>query len=287
MVFSGIITALVTPFSEGQLDKSSFLKLLKKQVQEGVNQFVLAGTTGESPVLNEDEIQSLCYWFREFERKNSLSLKLILSAGSFSTKETIEKVKRAEDKEVDGLLVVTPYYNRPSQKGLLLHFEKVASETSLPILLYNVPSRTACSFDVETIKILSQMENIVGIKEASGDMEFFKDIKRSCSEDFSLLSGDDMSCMEFFILGGDGAISAASNVLSLEFMEFFKDPKGKRNEFERYKSFLKELFKETNPVGVKQILSEIGVIKSPELRLPLVALKNKNLSDAFQNLNRV
>lgn len=287
MFFSGIITALVTPFSKEQLDKASFLKLLDKQVQEGVNQFVLASTTGESPVLTSEEIQSLCYWFREFEKEKSLSLKLILSAGSFSTRETIEKVKRAEDREVDGLLVVTPYYNKPSQKGLLLHFEKVANETSLPILLYNVPSRTACSFEVETIKILSQVKNIVGIKEASGNMEFFKKIKQSCSENFSLLSGDDVSCMNFFILGGNGAISAAANILPREFVGFFQDPKGKKNEFEMYKCFLKELFKETNPVGVKQILNKMKIIESPELRLPLVALRNKKLSDLFNNLNKV
>lgn len=287
MSFSGVITALVTPFFEGKLDKKSFLSLLSKQVKGGIYQFVLAGTTGESPVLTASEIQLLCDWFREFERENSFSLKLILSAGSFSTRETIEKAKRAEDKGVDSLLIVTPYYNRPSQKGLLLHFETVANETSLPILLYNVPSRAACSFEPQTVKILSQMSNIAGIKEASGNMEFFKEIKKICSEEFSFLSGDDLSCLDFFILGGDGVISAASNILSKEFVRFFKNPKGSKEEFEKYKCFFKELFLETNPVGVKQILSEKGVIQSSELRLPLVALKNKRLSDVFRNLSGI
>lgn len=286
MLFSGIITALVTPFYEGDLDKDSFLRLLEQQIREGVNQFVLAGTTGESPVLNQKELKTLCHWFREFEREKGLSLSLILSAGSFSTIGTIEKIKKAEDMGADGLLVVTPYYNKPSQKGLLLHFEKVAGETLLPILLYNVPSRTACSFEVETVKTLSQVKNIVGIKEASGSMNFLKDIKISCPKNFSLLSGDDLSCMDFFCLGGHGAISAAANVLAREFVGFFKNPKGQVKEFEGYKDFLKELFKETNPVGVKQILSETGIIKSSELRLPLVDVKNERLSEAFHELGR-
>ena len=286
MTFSGIITALVTPFLEGKLDKGSFLRLLKYQVQEGVNQFVLASTTGESPTLEEEEVKTLCLWFKEFEEENKLSLKLILASGSFSTKETVEKTKKARDWGATAVLVVTPYYNRPSRKGLLLHFEKAAQASKLPLLLYNVPSRTACSLEVETIKTLSQVENIVGIKEATGDMEFFKKIKACCPKGFSLLSGDDPSSLEFFRLGGHGAISAAANVLAQELTEFFKEPEGKSEEFEKYKDFFKELFRETNPVGVKQVLAQEGIITSPELRLPLVAIENPRLAEAFRKLNK-
>lgn len=286
MIFSGIITALITPFLEGRLDKGSFLKLLQRQVKEGVNQFVLASTTGESPTLEEEEVKNLCQWFKEFEEENKLSLKLILAPGSFSTKETVEKTKKAEDMGAKALLVVTPYYNRPSQKGLLLHFEKVARATSLPLLLYNVPSRTACSLEVETIQTLSQAENIIGIKEATGDMEFFKKIKACCPKDFSLLSGDDPSSLEFFCLGGHGAISAAANVLAQELIGFFKEPEGKSEKFEKYKDFFKELFRETNPVGVKQVLAQEGIITSPELRLPLIAMENPRLAEAFRKLNK-
>lgn len=287
MTFSSIITALVTPFLKGQLDKESFLRLLQKQTQAGIRQFVLAGTTGESPVLEPEELKQLCQWFKDFEKEEDLDLKLIVATGSFSTKATVEKSKKALDLGAEGLLIVTPYYNRPSQKGLLLHFEKVAGETSLPILLYNVPSRTACSFKADTVKTLSQIENIVGIKEASGDMAFLKEIQQQdLKKDFSLLSGDDFSCIEFFLLGGHGSISAAANVLPRELLECFKDPKGKLQKFEKYKPFLKELFKEANPVGAKQILYEQSVIASSELRLPLVALKNPHLSEAFKNLNK-
>ena len=286
MIFSGITTALVTPFLEGHLDKSSFFCLLRQQIKEGIEQFVLASTTGENPVLETGEVQTLCQWFHEFERESGASLKLILATGSFSTKESVEKTKRALDMGAAGVLVVTPYYNRPSQKGLLLHFEKVAQATSLPLLLYHVPSRTACSLTVETVKTLSEMENIVGIKEATGNMEFLKRIKKLCPKDFSLLSGDDLTCAEFFNLGGHGAISAGANVLARELISFLEDPVGGLKKFENYRDFLQELFKETNPVGVKQILAQQGIIKSSELRLPLVALANPKLSEAFLKLNR-
>ena len=172
MPFSGIITAPITPFIQDRLDKDSFFRLLQFQIEEGVTQFVLASTTGENPTLTEKEIESLCLWFKEFEEKNKLSLKMILATGASSTKVAMERTKKASDWGAQGLLVVTPYYNRPPQKGLLLHFEKVAGQSPLPLILYNVPSRTACSLEIETIKELSQIENIVGIKEATGIWNF-------------------------------------------------------------------------------------------------------------------
>ena len=284
MSFSGIITAPVTPFSE--LHKSSFLKLLDFQVKSGVTQFVLGSTTGENPVLEDKEVKQLCQWFKEFEAENKLSLKMLLATGSFSTKAAMEKTKKAADLGAQGLLVVTPYYNKPSQKGLLLHFEKVAGQTSLPLILYNVPSRTACSLEAETVKTLSQIENIVGIKEATGDMECLKQIKQNCAEDFLLLSGDDPTCVDFFNLGGHGAISAGANVLAKELIEVFNSPPADRREkFEKYKTFIEELFRESNPIGVKQVLNEMGIISSPELRLPLVFTKNPSLSEELKKLN--
>lgn len=286
MPFSGIITAPVTPFSEAELHKASFVKLLDFQVKAGITQFVLASTTGENPVLEEQEIETLCQWFKEFEAENKLSLKMILATGSFSTKVAMEKTKKAADLGAQGLLVVTPYYNKPSQKGLLLHFEKVASQTSLPLILYNVPSRTACSLEAETVKTLSQIENIVGIKEATGDMECLKKIRQNCAEDFLLFSGDDLSCVDFFNLGGHGAISAAANVLAKELIELFNSSATHRSEqFEKYKTFIEELFRESNPIGVKQALNEMGLIFSPELRLPLVFTKNSSLSEELKKLN--
>ena len=273
MTFSGIITALVTPFHQGKLDKDSFLQLLKSQVKQGVNHFVLDSTTGESPTLEEGELKTLVSWFREFEQEKGFALKLMAGTGTFSTKKTMEKTQRAEKLEVDSVLVVTPYYNRPSQEGLFLHFKQVADSTSLPVILYNVPSRTACSLDVSTLARLSEIENIKGLKEASGDMSFFKQIRKACGEQFSLLSGDDFTCVESFLSGGDGTISAAANVMGRTLKAFFE--RAKKNDtsvledFKKYEIFLKTLYEETNPLGAKQVLSYLGVISSPETRLPL------------------
>lgn len=273
MAFSEVITALVTPFLKGKLDKLSFFKLLKSQVQQGLDHFVLDSTTGESPTLEEGDIEALVSWFREFEKEHRLNLKLMVGTGTFSTKKTVEKTKKAEKLGADSLLVVTPYYNRPSQEGLFRHFKQVAESTSLPIVLYNVPSRTACSLEVSTLAQLSEIRNINGLKEASGDMSFFKQVRNACGDGFFLLSGDDFTCVESFLYGGDGVISAASNVFGRTFKEFFK--KAKKNDpdvledFQKYEPFLKALYEETNPLGAKQVLAYLGVISSPETRLPL------------------
>lgn len=287
MLFSGIITALVTPFSEkGQLSKPDFLRLLDYQVQSGITQFVLASTTGESPVLKDSEVKELCHWFQAFKAENNLPLKLILATGSYSTSQAIEKTKRAYDLGADSVIVVTPYYNKPPQKGLLLHFEKVARHSSIPLILYNVPSRTACCLEVGTIKKLSQIDNIIGIKEATGDMDFLKKIQQACPKNFLLLSGDDMSCMEFFNLGGHGTVSALANVLAKELMDLFKTPSLRLKNFRKYKKFVLEVFREINPIGVKQALNELGVINSPQVRLPLVVAKNPKLSQELIKLKK-
>lgn len=287
MPFKGISTALITPFKQGKLDKASFLRLLDQQTKEGISQFVLASTTGENPTVSEKETGELILWFRDFEKQKNLSLKLILATGSFSTKVSVEKTKKARDLSADGVLVVVPYYNKPPQKGLIKHFEEVAKATPLPLILYNVPSRSACSLSGESIKTLSQIEGIIGIKEATGDMEFLKEIQKNVPKDFLLLSGDDPSCAEFFDLGGHGAISAGANILAKEIIEIFESPKDQRVLlFEKYKELLEELFRETNPIGVKQILQESEVISSSELRLPLSFVKNPKLSSKWKQLGK-
>ena len=287
MNLSGITTAPITPFLKGELDKRSFLNLLQFQIQEGITQFVLGSTTGENPTLEDKEIETLCHWFKNFETENQLKLKLIVASGSSSTKQAVEKTKKAEGLGAQAVLVVTPYYNKPPQEGLFLHYEKVAQSSPLPLILYNVPSRTACSLELDTIKQLAQIENIVGIKEATGDIEFLKQIKSHVPQDFLLLSGDDLSCVDFFNEGGHGAISAGSNILAKELIEIFKSSPSKRSElFSLYKSFLEELFKETNPIGLKQVLFLAGVISSSELRLPLIIKNNPNLETALNRINK-
>ena len=285
-MFKGISTALITPFKKGDLDLEAFHKLLTLQVKEGITSFVMASTTGENPVLSEEEGRILCKEFEKFKKEVKKDLKLILATGSFSTKVSIEKTKKAQDLGANVALVVVPYYNKPPQKGLRIHFEKIASQSSLPVLLYNVPSRSACSLDFESTVHLSQIENIIGIKEASGDIPFFQELKKSCRKDFLFLSGDDGTSLEFFKEGGDGAISAAANILASELKEIF-EAKGDKQEklFQKIKPVIDELFKETNPIGAKQILSLEGVCEF-EMRLPLVDIANPKLEKVWKKLGK-
>ena len=287
MDFSGITTAPISPFLNGELDKKSFLKLLRFQVKEGVTQFVLASTTGENPTLEGKEVERLCRWLKRFETENKLKLKLMLATGSCSTKLAVEKSKKARDLGAQAVLVVTPYYNKPSQKGLLIHYEKIAQSTPLPIILYNVPARAACHLELKTIKQLSQIENIIGLKEATGNIAFLKQIKPVVPQNFLLLSGDDLSCVDFFNEGGHGAISAGSNILAKELIEVFNSsPPERQPMFNKYKILLQDLFKETNPVGLKQALHSVGIISSNELRLPLVNRNNPALEQSLKALNK-
>ena len=283
--FSGISTALITPFYKNEVDKDSFLKLLNFQNKEGIKNFVLCSTTGENPTLTEQEMKDLCLTFQKESSQNS---QMILATGSFSTQVTVEKTKKAEQLGANAVLVVVPYYNKAPQKGLLLHFEKTARATSLPVILYNVPQRTACSLSVESIKSLSQIDNIIGIKEATGDISFMKKIKAEVNDpEFLLLSGDDSTCVEFFNEGGHGAISAGANILAKELIQIFESPAQQRVAlFEKYKDFMEELFKESNPIGIKQVLHFEALIRSQELRNPLVACYNSKLEDSFKKLNK-
>ena len=242
MDLSGITTALITPFYKGEIDEESFLRLLQAQSQEGIRSFVLASTTGEGPTVQHEELKKLVSLFESFKKqeleavkkqelegsKKPQDLKLLLFAGSYSTQQSIEHLKKLEDLSPSALLLVTPYYNKPPQKGLLLHFERIAQATTLPIVLYNVPSRTACSLTATSIGILSQIPNIIGIKEATGDIAFLKEIQQQVPKDFLLLSGDDPSCMEFFQQGGQGAISAGANILAKELIQLLSNPKNKQ-----------------------------------------------------------
>jgi len=283
MDFSGVTTALVTPFLKNLLDQKSFFNLLTDQIHQGVSSFVLNGTTGESPTLKESEVQTLCLWFKEFQKTTEKDLTLILGTGTFSTYTTVEKTKRAQSLGADAVLVVTPYYNKPSQEGLLEHFSLVSEATPLPLILYNVPSRTSSSLSLETVKNLSLVSNIIGIKEASGDTNFLTQIKQICHKDFLFLSGDDFTAVPSFLLGGDGVISVASHFIGKEMISWFqrRSDQSILKEFQKYEIFLKELYKDTNPIGAKQLLKQQGILLSAELRLPLKESKNKSVLDSF------
>lgn len=267
--FSGLMTALITPFQNQKIDFQSLQNLIQNQLENKVEGFVINGTTAESPNLSEDEIEEI---FNFVKKRVPDNFPLIVGTGSNSTAKTILNSKKAEKLGADAVLVVVPYYNKPPQRGLFEHFRAVADQIHIPILLYNVPTRTITSLEVETIKKLSAHPNIIGIKEASGNIEFAKQIRQQCGNEFILLSGDDGTYDEFVKVGGDGVISVASHIL----------PKAMRElKIHENKNLIDLLFCEANPIPVKEALFLMGIIKSSELRLPLVRLAS-HLTDKLK-----
>jgi len=261
---SGVLTAVVTPFNQNKVDFISLEKILKHQISFGIDGFILNGTTGESPTLSEEEVKEI---FHFVKKKISTQTPVIVGTGSNSTEKTIELTKKAEKMGADAALIVVPYYNKPPQRGLFEHFKAIAEQTNIPIILYNVPSRTVTSLELETIKKLSKLPNIIGIKEATGDIEFAKKIRQTCGNEFLLLSGDDGSYDEFAKVGGDGVISVASHIIPSAMKE---------KRASEYRTLIDLLFCESNPIPVKMALFMMGLIQSPELRLPLVAMSEQN-----------
>lgn len=190
MEFKGIITALITPFYQGELDKKSFVQLLQDQLLAGVDGFVINGTTGESPTLTPQEVSQL---MEITMGEVSGQVPIILGIGHYNTQQALKNLNQAQKFKASACLAVTPYYNKPSQQGLLKHFKKLAHQSPLPILLYHVPSRTQVSLEIPTLVELSSQKQIVGIKEASGDMDFADQLFSQLPSDFRVLSGDDFS----------------------------------------------------------------------------------------------
>lgn len=257
------ITALVTPFDQGQVDYASLERLIKHQLQNGINGFVVHGTTGESPTVTNKERKEIFQFIQARVPKDFL---LIVGTGSNSTAKTIEATQEAKTWGAQAALVVVPYYNKPPQRGLVQHFLKVSAEGGLPVILYNVPGRTITSLSLESIVQLSEDQNIVGIKEATGDIEFARAIRQSIRRKFLLLSGDDGTYEKFLAVGGDGIISVGSHVLPKEFAA---------GKVEAHLPLIDSLYLEANPIPVKKALQFMGLLKSAELRLPLVEMSEE------------
>ena len=286
MDFKGVITALVSPFKDGKIDRDSFYKLLQRQAEAGISHFVLNGTTGESPTLEVQDLKLLVRCFRDFERQSALSFQLMIGAGTFCTKTSLEKCQLAEQLGANSLLIVSPYYNKPCEQGLKRHYETLAANTSLPILLYHVPAR-GCFISYEVISHLSQIDNIKGIKEASGDVDFFKQL--TSLKNFTILSGDDFTFVRNVQDGGSGVISAASNVaprLFRKFYELAKADNSAEEQFKKYSNLLKQLYERTNPLQIKQALKYLKILNSAETRLPLFN-PDSRFPELEQELNRL
>lgn len=272
---AGTGVALVTPMnSQGEIDFASLKKLLA-HTAKGVDYYVVMGTTGESATLSKEEKKSVLAFVKEYNKKK---LPIVYGIGGNNTQSVLEEIKSTDLGGVDALLSVSPYYNKPSQEGIYLHFKEIASTSPLPIILYNVPGRTASNLTAETTLRLSGLKNIIGIKEASGNLEQCMKIAREMPKDFLLISGDDLLTLPIYTMGGAGVISVLANALPITFQKIKNGVQnGKLAQAQAAQFSLLDInapmYEEGNPVGVKFLLSLMGVCE-PFVRLPLIKASN-------------
>ncbi|RRW46515.1 4-hydroxy-tetrahydrodipicolinate synthase [Pseudomonas luteola] len=273
-MITGSMVALVTPMdAQGHLDWSSLTKLVDFHLTEGTNAIVAVGTTGESATLDVEEHTEV---IRRVVKQVAGRIPVIAGTGGNSTREAVDLTQAAKDAGADACLLVTPYYNKPTQEGLYQHFRHIAESVAIPQILYNVPGRTACDMLAETVERLSTVPNIVGIKEATGDLQRARNILDRVSSDFMLYSGDDATAVELMLMGGKGNISVTANVAPRDMSELCAaalrgDAETARALNEKLMPLHKNLFIESNPIPVKWALHEMGMM--PEgIRLPLTWL---------------
>jgi len=277
-MFQGAMVAIVTPFINGQVDEAGLRQLIEFQIANGTAAIIPCGTTGESPTLSHDEHERVVAVTVEQVNKR---VPVIAGTGSNSTEEAIQLTRHAKQVGADGALMICPYYNKPTQEGLYQHYKKVAASVDIPIVLYNIPGRTAVNIEVETIARLAQIPNIVGVKEASGSMKQITDIIARCGSDFDVVSGEDFLTYPLMCVGGKGVISVTSNILPGDMAKLcnlclqgnFAEA---QKLFYRLLPLCHALFYETNPAPVKAALAMMGKIASEEVRLPLVGMSQAN-----------
>ncbi|HEU23646.1 MAG: 4-hydroxy-tetrahydrodipicolinate synthase [Mesoaciditoga sp.] len=289
-MFRGVGTAIITPFKDGELDMTTYERLLNFQIDNGVKSIFVLGTTGESPSVEDDEIDRLVS--KSVEICNG-KVEVIVGAGTNSTKKTVEKIKHVQKYNPEGVLVVTPYYNKPTQRGLYEHYKYISEHTDAKIIIYNVPSRTGVNILPETVyKIASDCKNVKGLKEANPDINqidmdiiILKSIR-----DFRIYSGNDDSAFHLLCSGGDGIVSVASNVIPRQMQEmcdliFSGNVEMAREIHMKYFNFFKALFIESNPIPVKAAMSMIG-FGNGELRLPLAGAGEKTIEALKEAMKR-
>lgn len=277
-MFQGAMVAIITPFKNDQVDEATFRNLIEFQIENGTHGIVPCGTTGESATLS----------FKEHERVIEIAIEqvnkrvpVVAGTGSNNTEEAIFLTRHAKKCGADAVLMIAPYYNKPTQEGLFRHFEAVARAVDIPIVLYNIPGRSAVNMEPDTIARLSKIDNIVGVKEASGSMKQITEIIARCDSDFAVVSGEDYLTFPLLCVGGKGVISVVSNVAPRDMASlcdlFFA---GKFQEcqklYYRLLPLCHALFFETNPAPTKAALAMMKKIASDELRLPLVPMSEVN-----------
>lgn len=277
-MFQGAMVAIVTPFKNGEVDETGLRELIEFQIANGTHGIVPCGTTGESATLS----------FKEHERVVDIAIEqvnkrvpVIAGTGSNNTEEAVRLTRHAKDAGASGALMISPYYNKPTQEGLYRHFEKVARSVDIPIILYNIPGRTAVNMEPDTIARLAKIDNIVGVKEASGSMKQITDIIARCAADFDVLSGEDFLTFPLMCVGGKGVISVSSNIVPRDMADMcnlllagrFAEA---RQLYYKLLPLCHALFYETNPAPVKAALAMMNKIASDEVRLPLAPMSEHN-----------
>lgn len=284
-MFQGAMVAIVTPFNEGEVDYEALGRLIDFQIENGIDAIVPCGTTGESPTLSHEEHGRVVEFTVD---KVNRRVKVIAGAGSNSTREALRLTTHAQTVGADGALVITPYYNKPTQLGMIEHFGKLARETDIPLVLYNVPGRTGVKLEPETIAELSTLDNIVAIKEACGSVDQVNRILNLC--DITVISGDDSLTLPMMAVGGKGVISVAANIVPGAVSRMVHSAlEGKWDEARKDHYYLYSLFSmmfiEANPIPVKTALAMMGTARE-EFRLPLCGLSPAHRAELEELLER-
>lgn len=286
-LFTGVGAAVTTPFKDNEVDYDNFRKHLVFLKENNIQSFIVNGTTGEGSTLTSDEKKELLTISLEVTNG---TIPVIAGTGSNDTKKALKASKEAEELGVDALLLITPYYNKTSQKGLIAHFNTIADAVELPIILYDVPGRTGMTIAPETIEILAQHPNIVGLKDATGDLHHLSKIQALVDDSFAFYSGNDDLALPFFSQGGHGLISVAANVLPQDYQEMFEavssDPRRAYEVHQKIFPIIDALEVDVNPIPIKVLTSYLGY-GDYEVRLPLVPLEEVDqipLVEVFRHL---
>ena len=287
MNFGNVLTAMVTPFKDtGEIDYEATRQLVNHLIENGTDGLVIAGTTGESPTLSTDEKLKLLMFVIETVNKR---IPVIAGTGSNNTHESIELTQQAEKAGADGIMLVAPYYNKPSQEGLYQHFKTIAESTKLPVMIYNIPGRSVVNIEPATIIRLAEIDNITSVKEASGDLEAAAHIISRTEDDFTLYAGDDSMTLPLLSIGGNGVVSVASHVIGNEMQEMVQkfqtgDVQSAAALHRHLLPLMKELFAAPSPSPVKEALNHAGVPVGG-VRLPLVPLNDEQRASLINVLS--
>lgn len=271
MQLTGVWLPIITPFKNDKIDFKSYKRLIEHYSDKGISGFIPLGTTGEIPTLSEYEFEEMIERTMDYNKKR---LPVYIGIGGNYTAQVIKKVKIAEYYDIQGILSVCPYYNKPSQEGIHAHFKAIAEETALKMIVYNIPYRTGVNIENDTIRRLAEIPNIIGLKDCCGDIKQSMSLLLDPPKNFSILSGEDLLFYLTLTLGGHGGILASSHIRTEDFVEVYQRVKNNDTEgaLQRWKSLydlIPLLFKEPNPTPIKYYLSQVGLIDSDEVRLPL------------------